>query len=88
MLKSAGVSRRQSFIGGNFGRDDDSDENEERLYGRYGQSGEGAAAAGLGFGLPVRSRAQSMSVDVLSWRNQAILNRMQDNIALPSVKHL
>ncbi|KAI6239646.1 Amino acid transporter [Aphelenchoides fujianensis] len=36
----------------------------------------------------LQSRSHSISVDILSWRDQAILNRLNSKISLPQVKHL
>ena len=88
MLKSAGASRRQSIVGGGGVRRHSSDDEDDDFYYGGGQTGEGAAAAALELAMPSRARSQSMHVDVLSWRNQAIISRMQENVALPSVKHV
>ncbi|KAI6214209.1 hypothetical protein M3Y94_00241000 [Aphelenchoides besseyi] len=36
----------------------------------------------------LQSRSASFSVDILSWRDRAILNRLNNKVALPQVKHL
>jgi hypothetical protein len=36
----------------------------------------------------MNSRSQSFTADVLSWRDRAILERMQNEIGLPAVKNL